>query len=197
MSKFQKAADVQAQAPAVVLYNPRYPHNLGAAVRAASCFDVKQVWLTGRRVADKVLASQRLPREERMKGFADVQIVLEDRPFDYFPRDATPVAVELLNGSENMVTFEHPDNPIYVFGPEDGGVPSDARARCHRRLFIPTKHCTNLAAAVYLVLYDRHLKMIQAGKLPALTIQEQLQGEYRPQLGLGWPVDDDPLFGEG
>lgn len=194
MTPFQQAKDVQAVTPAVLLYDPRYPHNVGAAVRACSCFGLKQVWLTGRRVADKVIASKRLPREERMKGFQDVQIVLENRPFDYFPRDATPVAVELLNGSENLAGFEHPEKPIYVFGPEDGGVPSEARSRCHRRVFIPTLHCTNLAAAVYLVLYDRHLKEIQAGKKPLLTIQEQLVGEYRPQLGLGWPSDDDPIF---
>jgi hypothetical protein len=28
---------------------------------------------------------------------------------------------------------------------------------------IPTRHCTNLAAAVYTVLYDRHAKRVRAG----------------------------------
>jgi hypothetical protein len=27
----------------------------------------------------------------------------------------------------------------------------------------PTRHCTNLAAAVYTVLYDRHAKRVAAG----------------------------------
>ena len=191
---FKSAKQVTAQAPAVLLSDPRYVHNLGAAIRACSCFGLKQVWVTGQRSADKVWEGKRIPREERMKGFSDVDIILEDRPFNYFPKDVTPVAIELLPGSENLATFEHPENPVYVFGPEDGGVPSVARALCHRRVFIPTFHCTNLAAAVYLVLYDRLLKRMRDGLEPVMTIEEQLAGEYRPALGLGWPVDDDAEF---
>jgi tRNA(Leu) C34 or U34 (ribose-2'-O)-methylase TrmL len=194
LTPFKPAAAVTAKAPAVVLFDPRYPHNVGAAVRACSCFGVSQVWLTGDRVPEQVWAAKRIPREERMKGFSDVDLVLEDRPFDYFPRGVTPVAIELLPGSENLATFEHPENPIYVFGPEDGGVPSVARSKCHRRVFIPTLHCTNLAAAVYLVLYDRHVKRMLSGLEPVLTVEQQLAGEYRPLLGTGWPVDEDPEF---
>ena len=194
LAPFKSAKIVKAVAPAILLSDPRYPHNMGAAIRAASCFGLKQVWVTGTRVADKVWEGKRIPREERMKGFSDVDIILEDRPFNFFPKDVTPVAIELLPGSENLATFEHPENPVYVFGPEDGGVPSVARALCHRRVFIPTFHCTNLGAAVYLVLYDRLLKRMRDGLEPVMTIQEQLVGEYRPALGLGWPVDDDPEF---
>ena len=186
---FKKARDVQAVAPSIVLLDPRYPHNVGAAVRACSCFGVQQVWLTGRRVADKVIDAKRLPREERMKGFSDVQMVLEDRPFENFPRDVVPVAVELLDSSENLLTFEHPENAIYVFGPEDGSIPPVVRKLCHRRVFIPTRHCTNLGAAVYLMLYDRMMKKHRDGLIPALPIQQTLI-ENRE----GWAVDDDPAF---
>ena len=31
---------------------------------------------------------------------------------------------------------------------------------------IPTRHCTNLAAAVYTVLYDRHAKRVRADLEP-------------------------------
>jgi hypothetical protein len=33
----------------------------------------------------------------------------------------TPVAVELRPDAESLVTFEHPEEALYVFGPEDGG----------------------------------------------------------------------------
>lgn len=115
--------------PAVVLYDPRYPHNVGAAIRACSGFGVEQVWLTGRRVAEQVWKAKRIPREERMKGFSSVKLILEDRPFDHFPQGVTPVAVELLPGSENLLEFQHPENPIYVFGPEDGSVPLGVAVR--------------------------------------------------------------------
>jgi len=190
LAPFHAAEEVHAALPAVVLTDPRYPHNVGAAVRACSCFGVEHVWVTGRRVAEQVWAAKRIPREERMKGFSDVRMVLEDRPLDHLPGGATPVAVDLLAGAENLLAFEHPENAVYVFGPEDGSVPSTIRGRCHRRVFIPTKHCTNLGAAVYLLLYDRMLKGYLGGTVPLVSIAECLKDD-RPT---GWAVDDDPDF---
>ena len=168
--------------PAIVMLDPRDPFNVGAAVRAASCFGVPQVWITGRRCAEKVWSQRRVPREERMKGFADVDIILDERPFGFFP-DAVPVAVELLPNSENLLSFEHPEKAIYVFGPEDGNIPRGIRGLCHRRVFIPTRHCTNLGAAIYLLFYDRMLKRYLKGEVSSLPIGEVL-AEPR-----GWPAN--------
>ncbi len=121
---FKSAASVKAVTPSIVMYDPRFPHNVGAAVRAASCFDVHQVWITGKRTAEQVWKAKRIPREERMKGFNDVELILDDRPFDHFPRGTTPVAIELLPNAQSLLGFEHPENPVYVFGPEDGSVPA-------------------------------------------------------------------------
>lgn len=82
--------------------------------------------------------------------------------FDAFS-DAVPVAVELRRNGESLIRFEHPERALYVFGPEDGSLGRAVLARCHRFLVIPTRHCTNLSAAVYTVLYDRHAKRIRAG----------------------------------
>ena len=56
-------------APAVALVDPKFPHNVGAAVRAASCYGVRQVWFTGDRVRLDGDKRHRLPREERMRGY--------------------------------------------------------------------------------------------------------------------------------
>ena len=56
-------------APAVALVDPKFPHNVGAAVRAASCYGVRQVWFSGDRVRLDGAKRQRLPREERMRGY--------------------------------------------------------------------------------------------------------------------------------
>ena len=37
-------------APAIVPVDPKFPHNVGAAVRAVSCYGPGQVWFTGDRV---------------------------------------------------------------------------------------------------------------------------------------------------
>ncbi|MDJ1183531.1 TrmH family RNA methyltransferase [Roseofilum casamattae] len=174
------------EVPAVIMFDPRDPFNVGSAVRAASCFGVSQVWVTGERCAQNIWTRNRIPREERMKGFSDVNIILDDRPLEHFT-DVTPVAVELLPNSENLLVFEHPENAIYLFGPEDGSVPNSIRRLCHRRVFIPTRHCTNLGAAIYLLLYDRLMKRYLSGAETALPIGEVL-AEPR-----GWPVHN-PVF---
>ena len=68
--------------------------------------------------------------------------------------------------AESLIDFEHPERALYVFGPEDGSLDRAVLARCHRFLVIPTRHCTNLSAAVYTVLYDRHAKRVQSGLEP-------------------------------
>ena len=45
--------------PAILMWDPRDPFNVGAAVRAASCFGVGQVWVTGSRCAKQVWAAKR------------------------------------------------------------------------------------------------------------------------------------------
>lgn len=153
-----KRATPHGQAPAVALWNPRNAHNVGAALRAASCFGIGQLWYTGDRVAIDPEKGERLPREERMKGFRDVELIQYDHVFDQFPKDVTPVAVEVRPNSESLWDFVHPPKALYLFGPEDGSIPQVALRHCHRFVMIPTRHCVNLAAAVYLVLNDRRMK---------------------------------------
>lgn len=155
--------------PAVLLVNPKYPHNVGAVVRAASCYGIGQVWYTGNRVPldvpkdlgngphHEAKAKWRLPREERMRGYSDVSLFQNDRPLDQF-KDVTPVAIEMRPNAEPLTTFEHPENPLYVFGPEDGSIDQVYLRFCHRFVVIPSRHCLNLSAAVYTVLYDRQCK---------------------------------------
>jgi tRNA(Leu) C34 or U34 (ribose-2'-O)-methylase TrmL len=161
-------------APAIALTNPKYPHNVGAAVRAASCFGIPQVWYTGDRVTLEVERLGRLPREERMKGYKDVKIIQYDRVFDQFDKTVTPVAVELRENAELLPNFIHPENPLYIFGPEDGSIPQVYLKLCHRFVVLPTRHCVNLAAAVYMVLYDRLVKRLASGEDRIDTIKDVL-----------------------
>ena len=157
----------KGETPSIFLIDPKFAHNVGMVVRLASCYGFKQVWFTGDRVRLELEKKKRLPREERMKGYKDVQMVSYDRPFDQFlngpevwaGRYGTPVAVEVRDNSERLDQFEHPSDAIYVFGPEDGSIHQSVLAQCHRFVIIPTRHCLNLATAVATVLYDRAKKM--------------------------------------
>jgi len=152
-----KNAPAHGETPAIALINPKCADNVAKAIRLASCFGLKQVWWTGHRVELDLAGKRRLPREERMKGYKDVSMIQCDYFFDEF-EDATPVAIEVREESENLFEFEHPKNPIYVFGPEDGSIPKVHSGHCHRFVEIPVRHCLNLATAVAVVLWDREYK---------------------------------------
>lgn len=141
--------------PGIVLVNPKYAHNVGAVLRAASCFGVKSVVYTGNRVSDEIEQRQRTPREERMRGYKDVSLVNYDKPLELFSPDIVPVAIELKQGAEPIQLFEHPEECVYFFGPEDGSIGSNIYTLCHRIIYIPSAHCLNLAGAVYVTMYDR------------------------------------------
>lgn len=155
--------------PSIILCNPKYPHNVGAAVRAASAYGVEQVIYTGDRI--KLDDGERLPREERMRGYGKVDLYQFDYPFDIF-EDASPVAIEVRPGSEQLPWFDHPKNAVYVFGPEDGSIPEVILRHCHRFVAIPTRHCLNLSMAVGTVLYDRQSKMNPEAHLD-FTLEEK------------------------
>jgi tRNA(Leu) C34 or U34 (ribose-2'-O)-methylase TrmL len=160
-----KKAPPCGDTPAIALVNPKYPNNVGMVVRLASCYGLRQVWFTGNRVSLNPARGERLPREERMKGYKEVQLIHYDYFFDQFAVDTAPVAVEVRTNSEPLHSFEHPDNALYVFGPEDGSIPKAFLNHCHRFLVIPTRHCLNLATAVATVLWDREYKSWLSGKI--------------------------------
>jgi tRNA(Leu) C34 or U34 (ribose-2'-O)-methylase TrmL len=154
---------IMPAAPAIVLQQPKYPHNVGQVVRLASAYGIAQVWYSGERIREAM--GGRLPREERMRRYEDVALVNHPDPLGRLCSavpSACPVAVELRPGSESLVDFIHPPAetpPIYVFGPEDGSLSGPVVKRCHRFVVIPTFECLNLATSVATILYDRMAKM--------------------------------------
>ena len=157
------AGGIVPAAPAIVLHEPKYPHNVGQVVRLASAYGIGQVWYSGDRIRRAL--GDRLPREERMRRYEDVFLINHPDPLARLAAalpGACPVAVELRPNAENLVDFIHPDGgqpPIYVFGPEDGSLPGALVKRCHRFVVIPSFECLNLATAVATILYDRMAKM--------------------------------------
>ncbi len=157
---YAPAAVVAMATPSILLWDPKYPENVGAVVRTASCYGVKQVWQFGRRVEITAHSKDyRLPREERMRGYADVTLCRTDRPFDVPGADrAVFVAVEMRDNAERLPAFIHPADACYVFGPEDGSLGRMVLGHCRRFVVLPTRHCLNLASTVATVMYDRLAK---------------------------------------
>jgi len=152
---------------AVVLINPKFAHNVGGALRSCATFLAADLRWTGDRVPpiDMWPEGVRLPREERIKDYKDVDFrhTESTRPLDEFIEQGyEPVAVEVRDASENLVWFEHPAKAVYVFGPEDGSLDRGVLSACYRFVHIDTIGCLNLATATSVVLYDRHVKEMLA-----------------------------------
>lgn len=161
---------------AVLLCNPKSPYNVGGVLRACHIFGVSDLCWSGERVKDSqdlarftgtyAKSKWRLPREERMKEYQSVawsRLAESPPPLSILPNIAkgvVPVAVEVKESAESLTTFDHPENALYVFGPEDGSIPKAIQAECHRFVTIPSSNRTplNLAVAVNIVLYDRFTK---------------------------------------
>lgn len=169
------------------MINTKYVHNVASAIRAASCFDVSRLVWTGPRVDPTKL--DRLPREERMKGYKDVVWNHDDKdkPFEFFQPDVVPVCIELLENSEPLTTFIHPENAVYVFGPEDGHVPQVIRRFCHRFVNIQANHCLNITAAINVVLHDRKAKRQLEGREPIRSTGDMLHEHRGPMEIVGMP----------
>lgn len=134
---------------ALGLYSPCKAVNIGSVLRAASCYDAAMVAIEGaryrRQASDTTAAYRHIP-------------LLHGSLLDMVPYDCVPVVVELRDDAEPLPAYKHPERAFYIFGPEDGDVPSRIAEKCRDRVYVPTQFCMNLAATVNVILYDRLAK---------------------------------------
>lgn len=137
------------------LYNPKSPTNVGAVLRAAGCYDAAQVRYNGTRYSRAVkFQTDTQNSQER------IQLVEMEDLTANVADDVEIVCVELVVGATALPHFTHPENAIYVFGPEDGSLPQEMVDKAHHVVYVPTHGCMNLAATVNVVLYDRMAKTL-------------------------------------
>ncbi len=134
----------------ILLINPKSPTNVGAVMRAAGCYGVNAVYYTGQRygharnfVTDTKQISNSIPLEA-------VDTISELKK-----EGIRVVGVELIDGATALPHYQHHENTLYVFGPEDGSLRKDTLKHCDDVVYIPTNGCMNLAATANVVLYDR------------------------------------------
>ncbi|MEF1199312.1 RNA methyltransferase [Vibrio owensii] len=137
------------------LYNPKSPTNVGAVLRAAGCYDAAQVRYNGTRYSRAVkFQTDTQNSQER------IQLVEMEDLTANVTDDVEIVCVELVVGATALPHFTHPENAIYVFGPEDGSLPQEMVDKANHVVYVPTHGCMNLAATVNVVLYDRMAKTL-------------------------------------
>jgi tRNA C32,U32 (ribose-2'-O)-methylase TrmJ len=119
--------DKPVQAPAVILWNPQYGYNVGGVLRACSIFGVPQLLWTGNRVTLDTARGQRLPREERMKGYEDVDVLRTEKPFDLLPPGPGQHCLNLASAA-TLVLYKRMED-LYFRGLGDLTTPGESETR--------------------------------------------------------------------
>ena len=139
---------------AVGLHMPKTPTNIGSALRAAGCYGAAMVAVSGQRYKRAATDTQASYRHMPLIQCEDLH--------DVVPFDCVPVAVDLIEGAIPLQRYVHPERAFYVFGPEDGTLGKAITDWCRDVVYVPTRHCMNLAATVNVILYDRMAKRSKA-----------------------------------
>ncbi|MGF1714516.1 RNA methyltransferase [Photobacterium chitinilyticum] len=137
----------------VGLFNPKTPENVGSVMRAAGCYGVNSVFYTGTRydLAKKFCTDTK-------NAYQDIPLIGVQELKDIIPHGCVPVAVDLIEGAKSLPDYKHPKRAFYIFGPEDNTLKKEITDFCRETIYVPTKGCMNLAAAVNVILYDRMAK---------------------------------------
>lgn len=136
---------------AIGLVRPKSHHNVGSTLRAAFCYGAAMVAIEGDR-------SHVRSHVDTFKSWRHIPVVLGNGLHELIPFDAVPIAVDLVPDAIPLPSFQHPQRAFYVFGPEDGTLGKKHLEWCKYRVMIPMRECSNLAATVNVVLYDRMAK---------------------------------------
>merc|ERR1739841_492183 len=106
------------------LTNPKSPTNVGAVMRAAGCYQVDAVKYTGQRYEKAAKFHTDTKSAARTIPLTGVESFL-----DKLDPETKIVCVELAEGATPLPRFKHPENAIYIFGPEDGSISQDVADR--------------------------------------------------------------------
>ena len=91
----------------------------------------------------------------RVESFTNLKDSLES-----IPTTAKIICVDLVEGAIPLPHFVHPEQAVYIFGPEDSSIKQDVIDIADDVVYVPTVGCMNLAATVNVLLYDRLAKSL-------------------------------------
>lgn len=139
------------------LINPKSPENVSSVMRAAGNFRVDDVCYTGTRYPRAVKLHPGMVNMSR-KVSQNIPLTGVDCLIEQADANMRIVCVEFAENAVALPGYHHPQNALYIFGPEDGSLTQDVIDRADDVVYVPTVGCMNIAATVNVVLYDRLMK---------------------------------------
>lgn len=139
------------------LINPKSPDNVGSVLRAAANYRVNDVFYTGNRYPRALERSARTVDMSRKIG-REIPLSQVDCLLATKADDIKIVCIEFAVNASPLPEYHHPENALYIFGPEDGSIDQEIIDKADAVIYIPTVGSMNLSATVNVVLYDRLVK---------------------------------------
>jgi len=176
---------------AVVLHEPHFPENIGAAARAAKNMGVKRLIVVNPRDCD-------LTRILKMATHTAEDVVAEMEVYDELEDALAPfshiVGTTARTGShrqtvrsprrlaEDLIPITQENLTAILFGTETRGLTNGELKYCHSLVTIPTADFSslNLAQAVMIMLYEIFLAGNAESKafVPRLATAREMEGMY-------------------
>ncbi len=137
----------------LALINPKSPANVGSVLRAAGCFQADAVFYTGQRYARAAKFNTDTKNINQHISLTAIDHILAAKT-----AKMKVICIDLVEGAIPLPNYQHPENALYIFGPEDGSISQEIINKADDVVYIPTLGCMNLAATANVVLYDRLCK---------------------------------------
>lgn len=134
----------------IAVFNGKTDANLGMIMRSAHVFGASFISIVGHRYRRQATDTTAAERHVPLYEFATARDFVEA-----LPKGCRRIAVELCDDAEPVEKFVHPEQAVYILGPEDGSVPKSIQEQCHAKIVIPGRFCLNQAVAGSIVMYDR------------------------------------------
>ena len=175
----------------IVLSRPRYPENIGAAVRAMCNMGFDQLIVVDPQNCDlsrvlKMATHAAIDVVEQMQVYEDLQTALE--PLHYIVGTTARVGGQRqLVGTaaglaQKLAPISENNRVALLFGPEDHGLTNEDLRLCHELVNIPTAEFSslNLAQAVMVMCYElRRYNQPKAKTFaPRFANRHELDGMY-------------------
>lgn len=176
---------------AIVLHQPSYPENIGAAARAACNMGLKQLIVVNPRDCDltrvlKMATHFAADLVEEMEVFPDLETALA--PFQYVVgttarhRGRRATSSDPRKLAEKLIPISWENRIALVFGPENRGLTNADLRLCHAVVTIPTAGFAsiNLAQAVMVLCHEVFLASREDVRdfTPRLATRRELEAMY-------------------
>jgi len=136
------------------VYHPKASVNIGTLWRSAYIFGASFMFTIGKRYVKQASDTMCSYRHVPLFDYVSYDDFKENIPYN-----ARLVCIENKGATRFLDKLEHPQQSIYLLGPEDSGLPDVIlKKNIVVQIKSPKDFCLNVATAGSIVMYDRYVR---------------------------------------